>query len=76
MPIEAGDYIKAVFADETSGEREWMWVRVERADEQQKVVFGVLDSEPLVHQDLHLGMKLAVSYDNIREHMKAAAFDQ
>jgi hypothetical protein len=76
MPIEPGDYIKAAFKNDASGESEWMWVKVERADAAARVVFGTLDSEPLVNPDLHLGMKLAVSYDNIREHMKEGAFNQ
>ena len=76
MLIEPGDYIKAAFKNETSGESEWMWVKVERTDEKTHIVFGALDTEPLVNPDLHLGMKLAVSFDNIREHMKDAAFNQ
>ena len=49
---------------------------MERADEALRVVFGRLDNEPAVNTDLRLGMELAVSYDNIREHMKASAFNQ
>ncbi len=52
-----------------------MWVRVESADDAQRVVFGRLDNEPIVNRDLRLGMELAVSYDNVREHMKSGAFD-
>lgn len=73
---EPGDHIKAVFADEKSGESEWMWVKVHRADDALRVVFGELDNEPIVLTDLHLGMELAVSYDNIREHMKPSSFNQ
>jgi hypothetical protein len=51
-------------------------VKVDQADERARIVFGTLDSQPLVNPDLHLGMQLAVSYDKIREHMKAAAFNQ
>lgn len=73
---EPGDYIKAVFADEKSGESEWMWVKVHRADENLRVVFGELDNEPIVLTDLRLGTELAVSFDNIREHMKPSSFNQ
>lgn len=73
---EPGDYVKAVFADEESGESEWMWVKVQHADDELRVVFGRLDSEPIVLADLRLGMELAVSYDKICEHMKASAFNQ
>jgi len=74
--FELGDYVKAEFRDERSGQSEWMWVRVERADEALRVVFGRLDNEPVVNTDLGRGMELAVSYDNIREHMKPSAFNQ
>jgi hypothetical protein len=40
---EPGDYTKAVFAGEKSGESEWMWVKVLRADDALRVVFGELD---------------------------------
>jgi hypothetical protein len=53
-----------------------MWVRVEYSDDARRVVFGRLDNEPVVHTDLRLGMELAVSYDNIREHMRADSFGQ
>lgn len=71
----AGDYIKAEFRDEQSGESEWMWVRVDSDDPTRRVVLGRLDNEPLVSHDLRLGMQLAVSYDNIREHRTPASFD-
>ena len=71
----AGDYIKAEFRDEQSGEAEWMWVRVESDDPVRRVVFGTLDSEPVVSTDLRLGMQLAVSYDNIRDHRTPASFE-
>ncbi len=73
---QPGDFIKAVFADEKSGESEWMWVKVHRADDSLRVVFGELDNEPIVLTDLRLGVELAVSYDNIREHLKPSSFNQ
>jgi hypothetical protein len=45
-----GDYIKAEFRDDRSGEVEWMWVRVESNDPEKRVVFGTLDNEPLVSE--------------------------
>ena len=53
-----------------------MWVRVDGANDEEKVLFGTLDSQPIVHKDLRLGMQLAISYDKIIEHMKAASFHQ
>lgn len=73
--FEPGDYVKAEFRDER-GESEWMWVRVESADDEARVVFGRLDNEPVAHADLRLGQEIAVSYDNVREHMKAWSFGQ
>ena len=77
MPVyKQGDYIKVEFKEDLTGESEWMWVKVEHADDVERVVFGVLDNEPVVNKDLRLGMELAVSYDNIREHRKSAMFGQ
>lgn len=74
--FEPGEHVKAEFRDEHGGESEWMWVRVEGADDEARVLFGRLDNEPVALAGLHLGMELAVSYDNVREHMKAWSFGQ
>jgi uncharacterized protein YegJ (DUF2314 family) len=74
--FEQGDYVKVEFKDEATEEKEWMWIRVERSDEARQLVFGTLDNEPMVMTDLRLGMEFAVTYDNIREHMKAGSFRQ
>ena len=68
------DYIKVEFRDDQTGESEWMWVKVQSSDDNRRVVFGTLDSEPIVMTDVHLGMELAVSYDNIRDHRTPASF--
>jgi hypothetical protein len=73
MTYEPGDYIKAEFCDDRTGESEWMWVKVSSSDDDRQVVFGKLDSEPIVMTDLGLGMELAVSYDNIRDHRKPSS---
>lgn len=70
-----GDYVKAEFKSDSAGENEWMWVKVELCDEQNQLVFGWLDSQPLLdHGKLKLGSRLAVSFDSIREHKKASEF--
>lgn len=71
-----GDYVKAEFRDEGSSEVEWMWVRVESCDDEKRVVFGQLDSVPVLDygQRLKLGSQVAVSFDNIREHAKPSDF--
>ncbi len=70
-----GDFIKVEFRDEASRESEWMWVRIQGDDSVLRVVYGVLDSGPIVNTDLRLGQELAVSYDNIREHRTASSFN-
>ena len=70
----AGDYIKAEFHDDETDESEWMWVLVTGSDDASRVLFGTLDSEPVLMAGLHLGQELAVSYDNIRDHRTPASF--
>lgn len=74
--FERGDYVKIEVKDEATGENEWMWARVEQSDGANRMLFCVLDNEPAVSIDLRLGMKLAVSYDKVREHMKSVSFNQ
>ena len=42
-----GDYVKFEFSDEATGISERMWLRVSRCDDQNRLVFGTLDSEQL-----------------------------
>ncbi len=63
-----GDYVKAEFTDDERRESEWMWVLVNDSEDEARVVFGRLDSQPVVCTGLRLRQQLAVSYDLIREH--------
>ena len=72
--FKPGDYVKVKFVNESTCESEWTWVRVSSGDSERRIVFGCLDSEPVVNTDLRRGMELAVSYDKIREHRTAAFF--
>jgi uncharacterized protein YegJ (DUF2314 family) len=63
-----GEHVKIEVVDERSGEKEWMWLLIERSDDAARLVFGTLDSEPIAITNMHLGQELAVSYDNIRDH--------
>ena len=72
--FKPGDYVKVEFVEEISGESEWMWVEVSSDDSSNRIVFGRLDSEPVVNPDLRRGMELAVSYDNIRDHRTSTSF--
>jgi hypothetical protein len=71
---EPGDYVKVEFPDTATGIGEWMWVRVNRSDDSERIVFGTLDSEPVndASGKLRLGTELAISFSQIREHRKAA----
>jgi hypothetical protein len=72
MDIAPGDYVKFEVKNDATGELEWMWLRVDYSDDEKKLVFGWLDSEPLVFSaELALGQHMAVSYDNVRDHRKA-----
>jgi hypothetical protein len=73
---EPGDYVKAEFKDDKTGESEWMWVKVDSCDDMRQIVFGRLDSVPVLDygKKLRLRSQLAVSYGNIREHKKASEF--
>ena len=73
-----GDYIKAEFRNDSTGESEWMWIKVEYCDEREQLVFGWLDSLPLLDygSELKPGSQLAVAFGNIRDHKKASDFSQ
>lgn len=73
---ERGDYLKVEFPDENTGIGEWMWMIVDHTDDKKRLVYGVLDNEPLNDYSgkVQLGSQLAVSFDNIREYKSAAEF--
>ena len=78
MPkYDHGDFVKVEFPNEVTGIGEWMWVRVNRCDEEKRLVFGVLDSVPLndYGNKLTLGTEVAVSFTQIRDHRKPQDFD-
>jgi hypothetical protein len=72
---EAGDYVKVELTDEATGGSEWLWVRVERCGQGNRVLFGRLDNQPVGFvNELRLGQQIAVSFANIREHRKPQDF--
>jgi hypothetical protein len=73
---ERGDYVKVEFPDEATGIGEWMWMVVDHTDDMERLVYGVLDNEPVNEYSgkVKLGSQLAVSYDNVRECKKASDF--
>jgi len=65
-----GDHVKIEVEDKEFGASEWMWMLVEDSDDEQRLVFGELDNEPIANADVELGQRLAVSYDKIRDHRR------
>lgn len=68
--FQKGDHVKFEVAKETSGESEWMWLLVEHSDDEQEIVFGKLDSQPVIATDMGVGQELAVSYERVRDHRR------
>lgn len=72
---QRGDYVKVEFPDGTIGIGEWMWVRVDRCDDNHQIVFGILDNAPVNDQrEFELGSEVAISYSRIRDHRKSSEF--
>jgi hypothetical protein len=65
-----GDHVKIEVEDKLFGASEWMRMLVESSDDEQRLVFGNLDNEPIGNTDMRLGQQLAVSYDKVREHKR------
>ena len=47
---------------------------VDNSDDERQLVFGQLDSEPVVATDMKRGQHLAVSYQQVRDHRKPSEF--
>lgn len=73
---QPGDYVKVEFPDEATGIGEWMWVRITRFDTEKRLIFGVLDNEPVndYQGKVGLGSELAIDYSRVREHRKPTEF--
>ena len=68
----SGDHVKVEFIDEESGQREWMWVAFDYADDGNRLVFGRLDAQPILNSGVRLGQQLAVSYGEILDRRRFA----
>ncbi len=64
------------FKDEDTGDSEWVWGVVDSCDDEEGVLFGRLDNEPMAGTGLRLGGELAVSYEKVVEHRKASDFGE
>jgi hypothetical protein len=75
---DSGDYVKVEFSDEATGVGEWLWFRVDRCDDEKRLLYGRLDNEPLndYHGEVGLGAEVAVSFSEIREHRKPSEFSK
>jgi hypothetical protein len=67
---QKGDHVKIEATNEHSRESEWMWLLVGKSDDEQEIVFGQLDSEPVVANEMRVGQLLAVSYDRVCDHRR------
>jgi hypothetical protein len=69
----AGDYVKVEFRDESTRIGEWMRLRVDHCDDEKRLIYGTLDSEPLndCNGKIGLGSELAVNFSQSREPQKA-----
>jgi uncharacterized protein YegJ (DUF2314 family) len=71
-----GDFVKVEIRDEATNGSEWLWLLVDSSNDEQALVFGKLDNEPVVITGMRLGMELAVDYDNVRDHRTADSLKQ
>jgi len=73
---EAGDHIKVEFQGEAGMPGEWMWVIVRGQDQTRRIVYGILDNEPVNDSGgkVTLGSELAISYDKIRDYRESGSF--
>ena len=62
-----GEYVKFELGETGSGQSEWLWMTVEFCDDEAGVIFGRLDSVPVVSTQLRVGQEIAVSFDNVRD---------
>ena len=65
-----GDHVKFEVEDEAKHESEWLWLAVDTSDDEKEIVFGKLDSAPVVATEMYVGQDLAISYDRIRDHRR------
>jgi hypothetical protein len=71
---QEGDHVKFGVTHERSEDREWIWLSVDDSDDEQQVVFGQLDSDPVVGTDIKVGRHLAVHYGRVRQHRRSSDF--
>jgi hypothetical protein len=71
---QKGDHVKIEVVNEQSAESEWMWLLVDHSDDEQRLVFVQLNSEPMVATDMKRGQVFAVSYRQAHDHRKLSDF--
>jgi hypothetical protein len=62
-----GDYVKFELADTACNKSEWLWMIVDFCDDEAALIFGRLDSVPVVTMNLRIGQEIAVSFENVRD---------
>jgi uncharacterized protein YegJ (DUF2314 family) len=67
---QSGEHVKFEVVEEHSDESEWLWLSVRESDDEREIVFGMLDSQPVVMTSMKLGQEFAISYDKVRDHRR------
>jgi hypothetical protein len=65
-----GDYVKFELTETACSYSEWLWLIVDFCDDEAGLIFGRLDSVPVVTTHLRIGQELAVSFENVRDVIK------
>lgn len=75
--LQRGGSVKAGgLREDSTDESERVRVGAESCDDETGVLFGKLDSVPLLGTKLRLGNGFAVSHDKVVEHRKASDFER
>lgn len=64
------------FHAKPTDESEWMWVGAESCNDEAGILFGKLDSVPMLETDLRSSDELAESYGKIVEYRKASDLEK
>jgi hypothetical protein len=70
-----GDLLRIRLSSDTAGNTPSVWIRVERSDDQRRIVYGMIDSGSVgLGKALSPGAKLAVGYHLVRENANVVNF--
>ena len=70
------DQVRIEVPHQESGYGEWMWLFGDRDSCRQQLVFGQLDSDPVVVSEMRLGQIFAVTCGQVRDLTKPSDLQQ